>query len=107
MLGYLDDPERTKSVYDEDGFYRTGDAASVLPNGEYIYEGRIDKPAKDPIAFCERALSRLPFVDQVVGAMLPFEHEYATHMAGLVVRIKRGSSVPTGPSGSEKSEGSL
>lgn len=36
--------------------------------------------------------------------MLPFEHEYATHMAGLVVRIKPGSSIPTGPSGSDRAK---
>lgn len=37
---YLFDPELTKSVFDEDGFYRTGDIAH-LANDEYIYEGRI------------------------------------------------------------------
>ncbi|KAL3475923.1 acetyl-CoA synthetase-like protein [Aspergillus californicus] len=89
MIGYFDDPERTKSAYDEDGFYRTGDAASLLPNGEYVYEGRINKPTKDPIILCEGGISRLSFVEQVTGAMIPFAHEYGTHIVGVVVRLKQ------------------
>ncbi|KAL4915248.1 hypothetical protein BDW62DRAFT_203848 [Aspergillus aurantiobrunneus] len=96
LINYLEDPERTRAVIDEDGFYHTGDRAFVLPNGEYIYEDRINKPKKDPLAQGKTALSRLSYIEDVTGAMIPFTNEYGTHIVGLVVRLKHESPSQSG-----------
>ncbi len=41
MLGYLDDPERTRAVM-EGGYYRTGDVAARDEDGYFWYIGRAD-----------------------------------------------------------------
>jgi acetyl-CoA synthetase len=41
MQGYLDDPEKTAEVM-RDGFYHTGDVASVDADGYLTYVGRLD-----------------------------------------------------------------
>ena len=40
MLGYYKDPVRTKSVFTEDGWFRTSDIASVDEKGRYFIKGR-------------------------------------------------------------------
>jgi len=44
MPGYLQRPDLTAAAFDEDGFYRTGDAARLLvaddPNSGLVFEGR-------------------------------------------------------------------
>ncbi len=42
MLGYYNDPEATAEVFDEDGYFKTGDLAKVDPaSGHYVITGRI------------------------------------------------------------------
>ena len=41
MLGYYRDPERTRSVLSDDGWFRTGDLASVDAKGRYYIKGRL------------------------------------------------------------------
>jgi long-chain acyl-CoA synthetase len=40
MLGYYKDPERTKSVFTEDGWFRTSDIAIQDEKGRYFIKGR-------------------------------------------------------------------
>jgi long-chain acyl-CoA synthetase len=40
MLGYYKDPARTKSVFTEDGWFRTSDIATVDEKGHYFIKGR-------------------------------------------------------------------
>ena len=40
MLGYYKDPVRTKSVFTEDGWFRTSDIATIDEKGRYFIKGR-------------------------------------------------------------------
>jgi len=48
--GYLDNPEATENVFDEDGFYRTGDTAVLAepdrPEAGMIFDGRLAEEFK-------------------------------------------------------------
>ena len=41
MLGYYKDPERTMGVIDDDGWFHTGDVATVDKDGYYYLKGRL------------------------------------------------------------------
>ena len=41
VRGYYQAPEHNRRAFTEDGFYRTGDLASLTDNGELVIEGRI------------------------------------------------------------------
>ena len=42
MLGYYKDPERTRSVFTDDGWFRTNDLATVDDKGRYYIKGRLN-----------------------------------------------------------------
>lgn len=50
MGGYLDDPEKTRAAFDDEGFYRMGDLASLIdpmnPAAGLAFEGRIAEEFK-------------------------------------------------------------
>ena len=48
MLGYYRDPERTKSAFTEDGWFRTNDLASVDAKGRYSIKGRLNNMILGP-----------------------------------------------------------
>jgi long-chain acyl-CoA synthetase len=48
MLGYYKDPERTLQVIDDEGWFRTGDVASVDKDGYYFIKGRLNNTIVGP-----------------------------------------------------------
>lgn len=48
MLGYYKDPERTRSVFTEDGWFRTNDLAVVDEKGRYYIKGRLNNMILGP-----------------------------------------------------------
>lgn len=48
MLGYYKDPERTKSVFTEDGWFRTNDLACVDSKGRFYIKGRLNNMILGP-----------------------------------------------------------
>ncbi|AUV49766.1 class I adenylate-forming enzyme family protein [Bordetella bronchiseptica] len=46
MVGYLNDPAATRAAFTEDGWYRTGDLATLLPDGSFKLAGRIKEMFK-------------------------------------------------------------
>lgn len=46
MLGYYKDPEGTRNVFTEDGFFRTGDLVEIGPDGQLRIVGRIKEQFK-------------------------------------------------------------
>ena len=48
MLGYYKDPERTRSVFTDDGWFRTNDLATVDEKGRYYIKGRLSNMILGP-----------------------------------------------------------
>ena len=48
MLGYYKDPERTRSVFTDDGWFRTNDLATVDDKGRYYIKGRLSNMILGP-----------------------------------------------------------
>jgi long-chain acyl-CoA synthetase len=46
MMGYYKDPEATRSAFDEDGFFRTGDLVSMDADGQIRIIGRVKEQFK-------------------------------------------------------------
>ena len=46
MLGYYKDPQGTRNSFTEDGFFRTGDLASIAPDGQLRIIGRVKEQFK-------------------------------------------------------------
>lgn len=80
MIGYYGDDALTKEAFTEDGFYKTGDAGEILPNGNVritgrkkdvfnTYEGANIYPGR-----LEIAIEAFPWVKQafLLGDRLPF-----------------------------------
>ena len=48
MLGYYKDPERTRQVLDDEGWFHTNDVATVDKNGYYYIKGRLNNTILGP-----------------------------------------------------------
>ncbi|WP_158791959.1 class I adenylate-forming enzyme family protein [Granulicella sp. L60] len=91
MTGYYDQPELTRKVFTEDGFYRTGDIFRRDPEGFYFYVGRADDmfscgaeniyPGE-----VEKTLSEHPAVQEVAVVPVPDEIKGAKPVAFIVLR---------------------
>lgn len=86
MRGYHGAADLTRAAFTDDGFYRTGERATLGPDGEFRYHGRMvdsfnlfdgSHVAPGPI---EDAVTRLPWVKQVL--LLGDQRPYLT---GLMV----------------------
>ncbi|MGK3708117.1 3-phosphoshikimate 1-carboxyvinyltransferase [Arthrobacter sp. IK3] len=74
--GYLDRPDLTKEAFTEDGWYRTGDLATLDDSGYLRITGRVRDVInrggeKIPVAEIEQLLFRHPAVDDVALAAMP------------------------------------
>lgn len=80
MKGYWNRPDATKDVFTEDGWFRTGDQADILPSGHVRIKGRIKEiivtstGEKIPPGDLEMAMQTDPLFAQTmaVGENLPF-----------------------------------
>ncbi|MCQ3809760.1 MAG: AMP-binding protein [Acidimicrobiia bacterium] len=82
FAGYLDDPETTAASFTDDGWFRTGDRASVDPDGRHYFDGRhsdVLKVAGENVSIVEveSVLASHPAVLEaaVVGAPDPVRDE--------------------------------
>jgi len=74
--GYLDRPDLTKEAFTEDGWYRTGDLATLDDAGYLRITGRVRDVInrggeKIPVAEIEQLLYRHPLIDDVALAAMP------------------------------------
>ncbi|ORZ00972.1 hypothetical protein BCR43DRAFT_511901 [Syncephalastrum racemosum] len=91
FMGYYNDPEATKAVFDEDGFFHTGDLFCMNEDGEYVFNDR----KKNLIKYfnhhlypadIESVLIRHPYVSEccVLGIYSPEEAtEFVTAFVSL------------------------
>ncbi|KAJ5175402.1 uncharacterized protein N7482_001279 [Penicillium canariense] len=105
MTGYIDDEDRTKAAFDNDGFYRTGDLVHQDEEGTFIFDGRA---SADFIRFngfrvsvyeVESHLCDLPYVSEAYVLSIP-DMRYG-QCVGSIVRLKAGdagcSNIPMPP----------
>ena len=70
MLGYYKDPERTAEVLDKDGWFHTGDIATVDKDGYYYIKGRLKNIILGPSGGniypeeIETVINRIPVVEE-------------------------------------------
>jgi long-chain acyl-CoA synthetase len=91
MLGYWNRPEETAQVFTADGFFRTGDMGTMLPDGQFKLVDRL----KEVIIVSgfnvypnevEEVIARMPQVREVAVVGLPDEHSGEAVTAVVVVR---------------------
>jgi fatty-acyl-CoA synthase len=96
MLGYYKKPEATAEVLDDDGWFRTGDAASLTADGYVRYAGRIKEILRvggenvDPIEV-ETVLMRHPAV--AMASLIGIPDERLDEVGVAYVQLLRGAEV--------------
>jgi fatty-acyl-CoA synthase len=96
MLGYYKKPEATAEVLDADGWFRTGDAASLTPDGYVRYAGRIKEILRvggenvDPIEV-ETVLMRHPAV--AMASLIGVPDERLDEVGVAYVQLLRDAEV--------------
>jgi fatty-acyl-CoA synthase len=96
MLGYYKKPEATAEVLDDEGWFRTGDAASLTPEGYVRYAGRIKEILRvggenvDPIEV-ETVLMRHPAV--AMASLIGIPDTRLDEVGVAYVQLLRGASV--------------
>lgn len=72
MRGYLKAEEDTRAVFDEDGFFRTGDLGYIVPDGSLVINGRIKEIYKTsngkivPPLLIEKTLMESPLIERLI-----------------------------------------
>ncbi|KAI8945865.1 adenylate-forming enzyme AfeA [Xylaria longipes] len=91
FLGYLGMEEATRAVFDEEGFYKTGDIAE-LRDGEVLLYGRerddyiVWGDSRTSTQKVEHSLLRLPYVAAACVVAVPVEE--SKQLCGAVIRLK-------------------
>ncbi|KAI1978077.1 hypothetical protein LOZ53_001486 [Ophidiomyces ophidiicola] len=93
FVGYINDEERTRKAFDDEGFYKTGDYVHRIGD-KYFFDGRVSSdwiPVYDkkvPILAVEQCLMNLPYISE--AHILPvLDHEASGVVAALVRPRKR------------------
>ncbi|KAJ5835714.1 NRPS-like protein biosynthetic cluster [Penicillium robsamsonii] len=100
FLRYLNNPEATKAVLTDDGFYRTGDLVSCEGN-EYYFHGRASTDFikyhgyQVPIMTVEKQLNDLPGVKE--GHILAMPDERCGYRVAALVQLGTGGDAETQP----------
>jgi fatty-acyl-CoA synthase len=95
MLGYYKKPDATAEVLDDEGWFRTGDAASITPEGYVRYAGRIKEILRvggenvDPIEV-ETVLMRHPSV--AMASLIGVPDERLDEVGVAYVQLLRGAT---------------
>jgi long-chain acyl-CoA synthetase len=72
MLGYYKDPELTKQVVDEEGWFHTGDTGKFTPQGQLIITGRLKSIFKTSFGkyvnpqLVESKFTESPFIENMI-----------------------------------------
>jgi amino acid adenylation domain-containing protein len=101
--GYRNDADLTKQRFFEDPFrgipgtmYRTGDLASLLPNGQYVFHGRKDSQERiygQPVDLDEITSVLMAHSAVKTGTVIPIDAAYAENRLAAYVVLKHGAEV--------------
>ncbi|MCR5760143.1 MAG: AMP-binding protein [Bacteroidales bacterium] len=90
MLGYYKDPERTQGVIDDEGWFHTGDMATVDKDGNYYLHGRLGSTIIGPSG--ENIYPEE--IELVINGMDGVEESLVTEQDGkLVAKVKFADNV--------------
>jgi long-chain acyl-CoA synthetase len=99
MLGYYRDPEGTRAAFTADGFFRTGDLASIEPDGQLRIIGRVKEQFKTskgkyvmPTAIESQLLAH-PVVDACCLMGAGMAHPFAVVL--LAEETREATAIPT------------
>ncbi|XP_060560074.1 medium-chain acyl-CoA ligase ACSF2, mitochondrial-like [Ruditapes philippinarum] len=89
FLGYFNDPEKTKAVLSEDGWYKTDDIGRMTEDGEFFVEGRksnmiISGGFNVAPEILENVMKTFPGVDSIIIVPVPDDVYYQVLCACIV-----------------------
>lgn len=93
MSGYWQDGNVVKNVFDENGWYRTGDKVSLNQEEELLYKGRLDRMVKifghrvEPMEV-EKVIHSFPGIQEAVVMGISDEEEKTELVACIVANHK-------------------
>ena len=89
FTGYFNDPEKTRNVLSEDGWYKTDDIGRMTENGQFFVEGRksnmiISGGFNVAPEILENVMKTFPGIDSVVIVPVPDDVYYQVLCACIV-----------------------
>ncbi|DAA77519.1 TPA_exp: Adenylate-forming enzyme AfeA [Trichophyton benhamiae CBS 112371] len=98
LLRYIGDNHTVESIFDEEGYYKTGDLAKYV-DGEYIFAGRVATDCVQYAAFrfstlaVEDSLTKLPYISEACVVAVP--HRKLRQLCGAVVKLRPDTQLPS------------
>ncbi|KAJ5408554.1 hypothetical protein N7509_002437 [Penicillium cosmopolitanum] len=85
MIGYIDDEERTRAAFDDNGFYRTGDLVHQDDQGMFVFDGLVRfNGLRVSVYEVESHLCDLPYMVEAYVLSIP-DTQYGHRVGALVV----------------------
>ena len=89
FVGYFNDPEKTKAVLTEDGWYKTDDIGRMTEDGQFFVEGRksnmiISRGLNVAPEILENIMKTFPGIDSVLIVPIPDDVDYQVLCACIV-----------------------